>query len=93
MHSTALWSPRLIGPRHRDGEHGLKNMRWEQDGIAYKLQATPESHLWKVMGPQGMEGVLVVYVDDFLAMGSPKVRDGLLSKIAETWKCSPSEAW
>ena len=74
----------------RDNE-GLRKMEWEMDGVVYKLAATPEPHLWKIKKGDSTEGLVLVYVDDFLITAPESIKDAVLNAISKTWECSPPE--
>ena len=74
----------------RDSE-GLMKMEWEENGVKFRLAPSGEPHLWKIKAEGKTQGVVLVYVDDFLVAGSSQVRDAALKAIARTWECSDPE--
>ena len=66
---------------------------WMVDGVQYKLQPTKERNLWRVLktGCPTLVGMMLVYVDDLLVMGTKSIHDGLVARIQEEWKTSKPE--
>ena len=66
---------------------------WVVDEVQYKLQPTRERNLWWVLqtGCSVPVGMMLVYVNDILVMGTKDVHDGLVARIQQEWKTSKPE--
>ena len=71
---------------------GLKELRWEDEHDQYTLEETAEKHIWKVKGRKDtMEGVIAVYVDDFLVAMPEERLAAAFQAIKKKWRCSDEE--
>ena len=73
----------------RDNEGLSKMERETEEKVKYRLVPSGEPHLWRIQADGQTQGVILVYVDDFLVAG--KVRTSALKAIARTWECSDPE--
>ena len=76
---------------HRDER--FSTFAWECQGEKFMLQPTKERNLWRIVkeGDKRPVGLMLVYVDDLLVMGTWKAHDGLVSRIQQEWKTSKPE--
>ena len=75
---------------HRD--RCLREFRWEENGITYKVEKTAQDDVWGIYGRRGddgdweMAGLCATYVDDIIIAGMEKVVEGIHQRIKESWK-------
>jgi len=75
---------------HRD--QGMRRMMWQCGEEKLRMEETPEKHVWKIVNSDGAtKGVVLVYVDDFLAAGESHVLSSFFGTIKEKWTCSEEE--
>ena len=76
---------------HRDER--FSTFEWTSEGMKFKLQPTKERNLWRIVkeGDKKPVGLMLVYVDDLLVMGTSLAHDGLVGRIQEEWKTSKPE--
>ena len=62
-------------------------------GMKFMLQPTKERNLWRIVkeGDKKPVGLMLVYADDLLVMGTSLAHDGLVGRIQEEWKTSKPE--
>lgn len=52
------------------------------------MKKTAEDNLWLIKRGQGTVGMVLVYVDDFLFLGSTQVVEGAVEAVSTAWTCS-----
>eukprot|EP00438_Fugacium_kawagutii_P024973 Skav217964 [mRNA] locus=scaffold3450:124613:131011:+ [translate_table: standard] len=90
-------SPKLWGD-HRDRELEVMKIRREEGKGQLRLQQLiSEPNLWRVEqdedgpDPGALEGLVVVYVDDILVLGSEAVVEGVIKEVKKRWETSNVE--
>ena len=83
-------------PAFRD--QGLAGFTWQDRGRTYGLERTPETSVWSIVEFEGEAGknpktcgYLVIYVDDFLAIGPTSLVENVIKRINQEWVCSTPE--
>ena len=60
-------------------------------GLVFK-QGQADADVWRICSPDGnTEGLMVIYVDDFLIMGPKEVCDDAYEWMATTWEATPCQ--
>ena len=87
-------SPKVWGD-HRDAI--LTKMEWRSHGkMRWLEQATSEPNMWKILeeqheGTPSLQGLLMMYVDDALILGSEETVKEVIGKMKEVWELSKPE--
>ena len=76
---------------HRDER--FSTFEWNSEGVKFTLQPTKERNLWRIVkeGDKIPVGLMLVYIDDLLVMGTATAHDGLVSRVQQEWKTSKPE--